>query len=96
MFTFYLQIQNATVRPNQTNNNPNMTFAPIFVSAFKVSPSRSKFIVSLPKEEKVVKPPKMPIKTKALVSEVKTPRASANWDRNPIKKQPMRLTINVP
>src|SRR5258706_10106705 len=92
----YFQIQNATVRPSQTNNNPNITFAPTFASALNSSPSRTKFIVSLPKEEKVVNPPSTPTKTSALVSEVNTPRASASWERNPITKQPIKLTVNVP
>jgi len=42
--------------------------APMFSKALTVSPSRSRFIVSLPNEEKVVKPPRMPKKTSARVS----------------------------
>src|SRR5215211_7475724 len=68
----YLQIRYATIRPSQTSMRPNITLAPTFAKAFHRSPSRSRLIVSLPNEEKVVKPPRIPINTNTLDSEVNT------------------------
>src|SRR5262245_58467184 len=94
--TNYFQMKYATVLPSHTSPKPMITFAPILTSALNASPSRNRLIVSLPKEEKVVKPPRMPINIKARDSGVKAPRASASCDRKPITKQPIRFTVNVP
>ena len=83
-------------RPSQTAPSPNTRCALTFQNADKVSPSRKKFMVSLLNVENVVKPPSTPMKTRARVSAVNTPRASANCERKPMIRHPITLTASVP
>src|SRR5207244_6566236 len=72
---------------------PTRRSSDLMASAF--SPSRQRFKVSLPKAEKVVNPPRTPMKISVRASAVKTPRVSESCERKPITKQPMRFTAKV-
>jgi hypothetical protein len=52
--------------------------------------------VSFEKAEKVVKPPRRPMKTNALEESENNPLESERWAKRPMKKQPRRFTMKVP
>ena len=56
----------------------------------------NRFMVSLPKVEKVVNAPRKPIKTSDRVSGENSPCDSASCERRPITKHPKILTVSVP
>jgi hypothetical protein len=68
----------------------------MLMMAAKLSLSLASNKVSNAKAEKVVNPPRIPMKMKRWTSEVKIERVSATRARNPITRQPRALTTKVP
>jgi hypothetical protein len=67
----------------------------IFTEASKISASRRRAIVSKLKEEKVVKPPRIPMVRKILRDGSAMNLSSKIAINKPIRKQPMRFTERV-
>ena len=90
-FIIYFEIKN----PAKTSAIPIILLASMFDIAYLISPSRRRLKLSRVKDEKVVKPPRMPTNTKVLIlgdifSISKKPQ------RRPIAKEPARFTNKVP
>lgn len=82
-------------KPRNTANIPRILLASILINANLYSPDFMRVIVSSVNEEKVVNPPKSPVKRKALVFWEKE-KASAILQQKPIKKEPITLTDKIP
>src|SRR5574337_44352 len=80
----------------QTAARPPMSCPTIFANARTNSASRARASVSYAKLEKVVKPPKIPMKMNVRSSGQNTWRDSLRPPNSPIKKQPERFTQSVP
>lgn len=70
----YFQNKAAVEYPAHTAARPSTVWPMILPKAKVSSPSRRRFIVSLPNAEKVVNPPRIPTVRKTLVSAETTPR----------------------
>lgn len=82
-------------KPRKTAIIPSMLLASRLIRANLYSPERIRSIVSRVKEEKVVNPPKRPVKRKARVLWEKE-KASAILQQKPIRKEPITLTDKIP
>ena len=85
----------AKKNPTKTNTILSKLLARIFTNANLIAPSLNKFIDSNAKVEKVVNPPKTPIKINVRIcGEIL--RSSKTPHMSPIKNAPDTFTSNVP